>query len=50
MLSAKSFSPLKFNHVADKENSMYFIINKDSKLTIDKINARVNEYDLLIED
>lgn len=47
MISAKHFSPDKFEHISDKENSMYFLLNLENKdLTIDMVNEKVNEYDL----
>lgn len=45
LISFNNFSPKKYNHVKDEENSIYFILNKSNKkLTINKVSKRLNEY------
>lgn len=45
MMSAKYFSPKKYDHVKDDNTSLYFILNKQNcALNKDIIEARINEY------
>lgn len=48
LLSTKYFNPLKYDHIKDEVNSIYFLLNKKNiSLTIQKVSLTLNSYYIL---